>query len=262
MCDRDFKGIDSLGGGCSERSSIGPILLGLKAEVVFGTLLVMRDRSVMLAGILALMVAILSLLQGFGHFEITTPPNTVFLITGMLAAVSGARLLAPGSALAASRRVAAVWWLVPLGRQAGAMVVVVPVAMATALALGLASEGWHWACVTVPVYSAAVASLGLLFSPIIGTSAASAMGVATVWCGMLSPGSVGQILERWPFLRISSVFAWHVLPLPWRAHAAVEMHSVSNLLLLLGWAASGVVAAGFVAGSVRSFGLPRRGGAR
>ena len=238
----------------------GWFLLGLKAEMVLGAYLVLRNRSVRLAAALALVVAVLALTRHLGNTTFGPPQNTVFLIAGTLAALSGARLLAPGPALAASRRVAAVWWLIPFGRLSGAMVVVVPVSIAAALSLGLASAGVHWATLGVTAYSTATAALVLFLSPVVGASAASAIGVATVWVGMVHTDSMNAIHGQWPFVRIPAGVLSRVLPLPWRAQMVVELHSVSALLLFLGWTVVGVAAAGLVAGTFRSFGLLRSRG--
>lgn len=227
------------------------LLLAAKAEMVVGALLVMRHRTVRLACSLALTMVILSLIQNLERTTRAYQPDTVLLIAGTLAAIAGSRLLAPGAALAASRQVATQWWLVPFGRLAGALLVVLPVVGIAVLSLGRGGAGPFQLSLVAAIYAAAVASGVLALAPATGASAAAAAGFVAVWAGGIPPSGVHAMFVKWPFLQHALVPIWHLLPLQWRAGCLLDTRNWIDVLLLIGWIVIGIAAAGYVTTSVR-----------
>jgi hypothetical protein len=237
------------------------MLLGAKAEMVIGVLLVMRNRTFRLACVLSLTMVILALMQDLLGIPRANQSATVFLIAGSLAAIAGSRLLAPGGALAASRQVAAQWWLVPLGRLTGGLLVVLPIAATTVFSLGTGEAGPFRMSITTTVFSAAIASAALALAPTTSASAAVVFGFVAVWMSVVRPAGVNLMFEDWPSLQRALVLMWRLLPLQWRATHSLDSFIWVDALVLTGWIVLGVVFAGWVTTPVR-FG-PRwlRGGA-
>jgi hypothetical protein len=220
-----------------------PLLLGAKAEIVFGTLLVVRNRAVRLACGLALTTGILLSVQEAERFPGAHQPRVVFLIAGTLAAVAGSRLFAPGGALAASRQVATTWWLVPLGRLAGALLAVLPVVVVPVIAMELSHADPLLLGFSVAMFGAAVASFSLSLAPIVGSSAAVAVAVASVWIGALPTAALHQWIEKWPVAKDAIVLLWKTLPLLWRADRLFTESSPTDALVLGVWIVVGFVVA-------------------
>ena len=229
-----------------------PLLLRAKAEMVFGALLVVRNRTVQLACLLSLIVVVLSLMDTLGRNSRTDQQATVLLIAGTIAAVVGSRLLAPGGALAASRQVAARFWLVPFGRLAGGVLVVLPVVAVAAFSLRSAEAGPVQLSIIAAVYAAAIASAVLTLAPAAGGSASAVVGCVSVWVGVVPPAEVQAVLEKWPLLQRPLVLIWHLLPLQWRAGRLLDSLSWIDALVLISWIVIGVVFAGWVTTPVRS----------
>jgi len=168
---------------------------------------------------------------------------TVLLMTGTLAAVAGSRLLAPGAALAASRRVAAVWWLAPSGRLIGALFAILPVVAVSVLAGGRPGPEFPKLATVTTLYAAAAASLVLALAPLIGASAAAAFGFVGAWLGMLPPSGIHVALDNWPVVQKPAVWLWNMLPLGWRANRLFEGDTAVDAVVLLCWVVAGVTAA-------------------
>ncbi len=224
-----------------------PLLLGVKAEVVFGTLLVARNRAVRLACVLALALGALSSVREAERLPGAHQPLAAFLIVGTLAAVAGSRLFAPGAALASSRRVVTIWWAVPVGRLAGALLVILPVAAVAVIAMELADPNPILLGLSMATLAAAVASLSLSLAPTVGSSTACAMTLATIWAGAIPTTAVQALSEGSPAVRFAVLLLWHTLPLPWRANRLLELHAPLDALVLLTWIAVGVLTIGWAA---------------
>jgi hypothetical protein len=220
-----------------------PLLLGAKAETVFGALLVVRNRAVRLACGLALTTGVLLSLQEADRFPGAHQPRIVFLIAGTLTAVAGSRLFAPGGALAASRQVATTWWLVPLGRLTGALLAVLPVVVVPVIAMELTETDPLLLGFSVVMFGAAVASFSFSLAPIVGSSAAMAAAVASVWIGALPTAAAHQWIDKWPVAKKAMVLLWNTLPLPWRADRLFTESSSVDVLVLGGWIVVGFVVA-------------------
>jgi len=224
------------------------LLLAAKAEAVLAVHLVIRHRTPRLAALLLLVVVLSTVLRSQATDGAARSLENLLLVCGTLAAVSGSRLLAPGAALSAAYRVAARWWLVPAGRLAGAMLVVLPVVGVTTIAMG-PSQGRGTGVVSVLlascVYTGAVASTVTAATPVAGSSAAAALGLLLAWLGGLRPSAIYLALEPVPLVQRPLVFLWNVLPLNWRAVRWIEDGVSADALLLGGWLVAGVCVAGW-----------------
>ncbi len=212
--------------------------------MIFGAFAVARHRTVRVAGILAFAAIAAWMLSGVAH-EPRVTASTLLVAGGSLAAVAGSRLLAPGAALAAARRTGARWWLVPVGRLTGAVLVVSPAVWIGAIALGgtddwlavlrLALVGW--------LYAAAVAAVSLALAPGIGASPAGALGLLGVWFGGLAPSAMAELLAPVPYLQRPVVLLWNALPLGWRAERWWEESGWLDPTVLAVWVVVGVLLA-------------------
>jgi hypothetical protein len=223
------------------------LLLAAKAEAVLAVHLVIRHRTPRLAALLLLVVVLSTVLRSHATEGAARSLWSLLLVCGTLAAVSGSRLMAPGAALSAAYRVAAPWWLVPAGRLAGAMLVVLPVVGVTTIAMGPSqSRGAEVPVLLVScVYTGAVASTVAAATPVAGSSAAAALGLLLAWLGGLRPADIYFALEPVPFVQRPIVFLWNVLPLNWRAVRWMEDGVLADGLLLGGWLLAGVCVAGW-----------------
>ena len=228
-----------------------PLLLRIKAEMVIGVLLVVRNRTVRLAYLLSLTMVVLSLLEQLGQTPRTDQQTTVFLIAGSLAAVVGSRLLAPGGALSASRQVAARFWLIPFGRLTGGVLVVLPVIAIAAFSLRMADVGPLQLSLTAAVFSVAVASSVMALAPAMGGSAAAVVGFVAVWVGVVPPAGVHAVFERWPLLQRALALIWHLFPLQWRAGRLLDRLYWADALVFIGWMVIGVAFVGWLTTPVR-----------
>ncbi|MFC1640131.1 hypothetical protein ACFL3B_05145 [Gemmatimonadota bacterium] len=228
------------------------LVLRARAEIVIGVHMVVRNRTVRLAFLLSLTMVVLSLLERYGQTGSADQQATVFLIAGSLAAVVGSRLLAPGGALAASRQVAARFWVVPFGRLTGGVLVVLPVITVAAFSLRTTDVDPLRLNITAAVFAAAVASAVLSLAPAIGGSAAAVAGFVAVWAGVVPPADVNALFERWPFLQRVLALVWNLFPLQWRASRMVDRLHWIDPLVLVGWIVIGVVFTGWFTTPVRS----------
>jgi hypothetical protein len=213
--------------------------------MVLAASLVMRHRAPRLAALLALTVIALALLQTGGESDGFGEPAMVLLIAGTVAAVAGSRPLAPGAALASAYRAAAPWWMVPSGRLAGTLVLVLPMVAIAVMTLGPrvgATESLSLGVVAF-LFSATVVAGMLVVTPILGSSVGASVGFLAVWLGTAPPSVVDAALARWPVARGTAVLVWNVLPLNWRAVRWVREGTWSDLLHLAVWLAAGLAAA-------------------
>ena len=227
------------------------LLLHARAEIVFAVFIVVRNRTVRLAFLLSLTLIAMSMLEKFGPTPNAERQITVFLIAGSLAAVVASRLLAPGGALAASRQVAARFWLVPLGRLSGGILVLVPVVAIAAFSLDAATVSPLHLSLVATVFSAGVGSAVMTLSPAVGGSAAAIAGLVSVWVGVLTPTDVLAVFERWPLVQRAIALIWHVGPLQWRASRLLDQFQWIDAMVLVGWFAIGVVLVGWATTPVR-----------
>jgi hypothetical protein len=219
--------------------------LALKAEVILGLHLVTRHRAVRLAALLATAIAATAASSDPSADRVG---RVMVLIGAMLAAVAGARLLAPGAALRAARMVVSPVWLAPLGRVLGAMCVIVPAVFGAGLALMASSHGavpfGRFAGIAV-VYALAVTTTVMALAPAIGASSAASLGFLAVWVGVVPPSAVAALLSGWPPLAHVSLWAWNVFPLPWRALRWINRGGVRDELLLVTWVLLGMAVSGW-----------------
>lgn len=217
-------------------------MLAFKAEVVIGVLLVVRHRTPRLAALLVLVVVTSTLAAG----REVTAAHSVWLslvVTGLLGAVAASRLLAPGANLAAGYRVASPWWLVPSGRLAGGLLALLPVVTGVALllgAVGLTTQGSVRLSALIICYAATSSSLVLALTPVIGASAAAAIGFLLAWFGTVPPSAVALAVERWSLIRGPLVLTWNTLPFGWRAIRWFEAGNALDCGLFVCWLLAGI----------------------
>ncbi len=220
-------------------------LLALKGEAVFGMLLVARHRAVRLAGMLALLIMMLAVVQGGG-----ASPHALFLVGGCLAAVAGSRLMAPGAAVAAARRTAGPWWIAPAGRLAGVVLLLAPVLAVGAAALAASgSERTPFVALAFAavLQAAALGALTLALAPAFSASVAGTVGLLAALLGGLRPSEVLALFAGWPYAQRVAVTTWNLLPLGWRAARWLRDGVGLDLLVLAGWVVAGVVLAAWAA---------------
>lgn len=224
------------------------MLLAVKAEIVMGALLVLRHRAVRLVAVLALATVLVSSVQDQGPMPRTDHMSgTIFIVAGWLAAVAGSRALAPGPALAASRHVAAQWWLIPYGRLAGTLVLLLPAVNVAALCLRAGGSADSFATLlAVTVYSTSIAALVLAIAPALGGSAASLAGIFIVLLGSIGHFGIEPALVDRSFLAAILHTSSRIFPTPAMAANLVAAHGVVDLLVLMGWVGGGVLAAGWL----------------
>jgi hypothetical protein len=218
-----------------------PLLLALKAETLLGLQLVTRHRAPRLAAMLGLALTAGAAVLPSGQ----AGSRSILLVGSTLAAVGASRLLAGGPAVAAARMVAAEWWVVPVGRLAGALCAIVPLALGGAALLvdphgGVGPGRIAW--VTCG-YAAAVIACTMALTPILGASAAASSAFVAVWLGVVPPSAVSEVLGSWPAPQRAAVWLWTVLPLPWRALRWLAGGPVADPLLVMAWTVIGVAAA-------------------
>ena len=213
--------------------------LAAKAEVVFGAQLVMRHRSPRLAVLLCLLVIGMAVARGRAD-TVAGLAETALLVAGTLGAVGGSRLLAPGAALAAARRVAAGWWVVSTGRLIGALLVTLPIVAVAVLAVGAEASPGKVGLVAM-IYAAAVVAAVIAGTPLVGASAAAGLGLVGTWLGGIGPSGVSVMFESWPAVRGPVVLLWNVLPLEWRAARWLGEPNATDCIVLLSWIVLGLI---------------------
>ena len=221
-------------------------LLGLQAEVAIGVLLVLRHRTLLLAGLLVLVVLVSHMIARSGGAATGSAVWVSQVVAGSLVAVAASRLLAPGANLAAAYRVAAAWWLVPTGRLVGGLAVTLPAVVAVAFVVGGTSVTALQLVRLGLVTAGCAASAGALImavTPVVGASAAAALGFAGAWFGTVPPSGVSTLLERWPLLHGPLVLLWNTLPLGWRAIRWLDRGGLADPLVIVVWLPLAVAAA-------------------
>ena len=103
---------------------------------------------------------------------------------------------------------------------------------------------WPLAWVT-GVYSAVLIACTVAMTPGLGASAAATLGCSAVWLGGLPPAALSAMLAPWPLARQAAVWAWYLLPLPWRALRWLAGGPAADPLLLMAWLALGVTLTGW-----------------
>jgi hypothetical protein len=226
--------------------------LTLRAEIVLGGLLVARHRTFRLAVALVLVLVVVA---GSARGDAANTP-TVLVTAGTLGAIAGARLLAPGAALASVLRTGAGWWVAPVGRLTGSALLLVPVVGAGVLALVWPAEGWGMAArcgVLAWGYGITWAACTLALSPILGAGPTGALGILAVWLGGIPPSAMHSLLGGSAYLQRPTVLLWNALPLGWRAERALA-GSITDCAVLGAWLLLGGVMAGWAGGRVRGDG--------
>jgi hypothetical protein len=227
-------------------------VLAFKAEVVLAVQLITRHRAPRLAMFLAVSLVVMLLAADPASASLNSLRRTLALIGGALSAVGASRLFAQGGALASVRQTASPWLQPAAGRLAGLLALI-------ALGLFGASSvvlGVRWGVgeavrsgAMLLVYCGGVAASVMALTPVVGASSAAALGLVAAMLGGVLPSEVATLLEGWPMLRGPAVLSWNVLPLSWRAERWLSTGDVTDPLVLLGWAAFGIVVTGYLAGS-------------
>ncbi len=223
-------------------------LAALQAEVRFAWHATVRGRAYRMV----VLLASLALLTAMANGGISG--THVVLAAGLLGAVGGAILLAPGPALEAVRSTAPPWWVPPVGRLLGAAAAALPVLLPAVAATAV--QGGAWSQVVLVAAAAlsfllASAACGMVLGPFVGESAAGALGFVAVWLGGLPPSVVHDLLAGVPYLQRPAVLGWNTLPLAWRARGVLA-GTGRDLLVLCCWTGACVVLAAWAVGRVGS----------
>ena len=219
-------------------------MLAVKAQAVFAMLVTTRHRAVRMA--IALTTAIVlfeAVTAGVGHSQMG---GSVLVVGGWLSAVAASRILSPGAALDAARRVAGPWWLAPAGRLLGTMALVVPVTWVTAALLTSGSGAWPdlvRTCVGAALYVSALAALVMALTPLWGATAAGTLGLMLAVLGVVPPSEMAQLTVTWPLVQRPVVLMWNWLPLGWRAAHWMRYGGVRHVAILALWVGAGVALA-------------------
>lgn len=226
-------------------------LLAAKAEMVLGALLVLRHRTVRIVGLFALTMVWSVSLRSHTTMSPHDNSSVALLAVGALATVAGSRLLAPGAALGASRRVAAEWWLVPVGRLMGAVMVLMPAVFIAVLAVAQTGVGSAALCLGATVYVATLVSVTQALAPIVGASVAAGLGFLGVGLGALTPSTVGRILDAWPMVQRPIVLILHFYPAQWRVDRILSGIAWPDLFIMTSWLTVGIIGAAWASHSKR-----------
>jgi hypothetical protein len=226
----------------------------LKAEVILGLLIVIRHRAVRLTGLLVLALVVFAVI-GIDAVENAKVYRTILVVGGSLVAVATSRLFAPGPVLAAARLVAQPWWLVPIGRLTGALLVVVSALAITVFTLAVPSQHpvdlLRIGVISV-LYVGALGAGTAALTPMIGASASAVCGFIAAWLGGMPPSVVATALAEWSVAQRLAVWLWNGLPLVWRAERWLDTGGVVDVAHLLGWIALGIAVTGWaIAASTR-----------
>ncbi|MFQ5702696.1 MAG: hypothetical protein ACE5HT_01585 [Gemmatimonadales bacterium] len=219
------------------------LALAAKAEIVLGAHLVIRHRAPRLAALLCLVILGLVVVRGIAAGD-PAEADVVLLVAGTLTAVGASRLLAPGAALAGARASGSSWWLIAAGRIVGLLLIALPLVAISAVVVGGVSR--HGVAAgrlgsIAMTYAAAVAGAVVAITPLVGSSAAAAVGLVGAWFGGIGPSSVSMMLGRWPLVRGPAVLIWNVSPLKWRAARWAVEANFSDVSVLICWIALGIL---------------------
>ncbi len=219
--------------------------LAFKAEVVLASLLVVRHRAPRFALLLAAgILAILVLDDSPDAFLVRR--NGLALVAGLLAAVSAARVLARGGALASVRGLPSHPYVSPAGRLTAVVVFVVfPLAAASVLLVasrwGVVQAGQVLICASLP--AVALASILMALTPLTGATTATVSGILASVLGGIPPADMASALASWPLIRDLALAAWEILPLAWRAGQWFDHGGLWHPLVLSAWIVAGAAMA-------------------
>jgi hypothetical protein len=174
--------------------------------------------------------------------------RTLCVAAGTLGALTGTRLTAPAAALFALRRSAAPWWIPPVGRLLGGLVVSSPVLLigiGVLVRVGAEPVMVGRSALLASLFLGAWTALAAAVAPVIGEAAAGALCLLLVWLGGIAPSAVHQLLAGAPYLQRPAVLAWNVLPLGWRVERAVA-GGAGDPLMLGAWLLAGLLIAAWV----------------
>jgi hypothetical protein len=184
-----------------------PSVGALKAEIIFGLYLIHRHRAVRLCTALVL----ISLVALGGKPADSVPLDIV--LGGVLGAVAGSRIVAPGAALNSVGPDLSVGWVVG-ARVFGIGVLLVPFGTVMNLAVSGGDPGF---LNVMPVvgYGLISASTVAALAPWIGASGAGTVGVFLAWVGRIPPWALfpGRSLDGVEEL---VKILWVVAPMSWR----------------------------------------------
>ncbi len=228
------------------------MILATKAEAVLASQLVLRHRTPRLTGFLVLVVAALWFVRSREGAAVLPDARTVLLIAGTLGAVAASRLVAPGGALTCAYRVAGQWWMVPVGRTIGSLLVTLPLVGVAVLVLGAPASSLSGLCtlaMAALAYTAVTTSCVLACTPLLGSSIAATLGLVATWLGSLPPSAVHVALAKWPVVQGPVVLLWNLLPLNWRAARLFAQPGYSDSMVLLIWLLLGVGSAAWAIGA-------------
>lgn len=220
-------------------------LLRLKAEVVLGVQLVSRHRAVKLAATLLLLMTVAIASSAPAGNRIGGRHALILLMAGMLGAVAGSRLLAPGGALTALRMTAARWWMAPVGRGIGAGVVVyllVLVPIVVLIAPQASAPVVLKVVAAVMLYTGCMITCVAALTPVTGASSAAALGFFSAWIGQVTPSEIRTLTAVAPALQGPLVLLWNVLPLPWRLNLWFIQSRAEDLGVVLFWSTLALLA--------------------
>ncbi|GBD31343.1 hypothetical protein HRbin33_00295 [bacterium HR33] len=226
------------------------MLLRLKAEIVLAVQLVSRHRAVRLAATLLLLMTVAIASSAPAGGRVGGAQGVILLMAGMVAAVAGSRLLAPGGALTALRMAAARWWIAPAGRILGAGIVVYPLVLVPIVVLiapRASAPVILMAIATAALYTACVIACVAALTPATGASAAAALGFFAAWIGQTPPSGIQSLTASVPALQGPLVLLWNVLPFPWRANRWFVQGTPEDAAVLFFWTALGFVGAAWSA---------------
>jgi hypothetical protein len=216
--------------------------LAFKAEVVLASLLVVRHRAPRFALLFAGAILAILVLDDSPD-ALVVRRNGLALIAGLLAAVSSARVLARGGALASVRGLPSPAHVSPAGRLTGVVVfVVLPL---TAASLLLVAPRWGVAetcrfLLSASLPAAALASILMALTPLTGATTATVSGIIASVLGGIPPADIVSALSSWPFIRGVAMAAWDVLPLAWRTGQWLDHGGSWHLVLMGAWIVAGV----------------------
>jgi hypothetical protein len=224
--------------------------LALKAEVVLAWQLVTRHRAPRFGLLLAMTMIGLWLMDRDQHAELDRR-RTMLLMAGILASVTGSRVLSRGAVLSSARRTTAPTWAAPVGRLGGAlMVAALPIGIAAGILDLSPSRGTFEPALlpSVLIYMAAIASWVMAITPVAGASSGAAFGLVASFAGTVSPSDLFGFFARWPMVGRWSVMTWGFLPLAWRVNRATDQIALPELLILVAWTIAGLGVAGWLVG--------------
>lgn len=211
--------------------------------MVLAVMLVIRHRTPRLAAAFVLAFSALTMWQDSALEVLPSHQGLALSLVAVLSVIGCSRLACVGGALEAARTAAARWWIVPVGRLLGLILLLLPVALGVGTALVVGRVG----SVSLPVFAmaalllaTALGSLILSVTPFAGASGAAGVGFILALAGGIRPSAISLVLDQLPLIRAPVVLLWNHLPLLWRAHSWLTAGEPSFILHSLVWIAIGV----------------------